>query len=453
MLSVSNIISIIYFAANILLLLALALYIKKTGEHKSIKSTLFLKDLWSQRKIYAPIIVHFYDTATDIGVLYYWYTLMKDEQEYGGEYYQSVNMKSFFWTGIAFLILYRAATVVFLAFATGCSCSDRYLYWFDYILSILDLLILRMVYISAKEAQVTIAKNIQKRKKKKEQKETEKQVEMQIKNSEETADIEQPQKEVQYYDPEDENEEGCYRSQMIAQTIEATVESMPQIILQSVFAIRSANEDKLKGGNIILIFLSIVASLISVANKFVFFDKDEALFAEPAGSLKPRKTFPGCIQYWFLFAVLWRVCDIMSNFAIYVLIWTVLGGAFLPIYAATIFILWIPVIMYAFNTSLGGAFAYTFVFMVGLIPEHSYYAMNVAKYILNVIGLTLVMIFATTTFDCGICADPSLRQFSNENNNRILMFFIMGCASLGIEIVLYIILNVNNLFKDQKWKY
>eukprot|EP01084_Bolivina_argentea_P076351 138370_1 len=105
MLSVSNIITVVYFSANILLLLALALYIKRTGEHESIKSTSFWKDLWNQRKIYAPIIIHVYDTATDIGVVYYYYILMIDEQE-NGINYKSLNMTIFFWTGIAFLIVY-----------------------------------------------------------------------------------------------------------------------------------------------------------------------------------------------------------------------------------------------------------------------------------------------------------------------------------------------------------
>ena len=41
----------------------------------------FLKELWSYRSIYGAVIVHFYDTATDIGILIYWYKLMIDEQD------------------------------------------------------------------------------------------------------------------------------------------------------------------------------------------------------------------------------------------------------------------------------------------------------------------------------------------------------------------------------------
>ena len=97
-----TLISIIYFSANIILLFILGYYVKVKGEYESIKSRAFLKDVWSQRTIYAPLIVHFYDTATDIGVVYYWYQLMVDDNDY-----ESVNLEIFFWCGISFLILYR----------------------------------------------------------------------------------------------------------------------------------------------------------------------------------------------------------------------------------------------------------------------------------------------------------------------------------------------------------
>ena len=76
---------------------------------ESLKSKAFIKDIWTQRKIYAPLIVHFYDTATDIGVIYYWYGLMVDEKN-GVQDYDSLDMTIFFWCGISSLIFYRLAT-------------------------------------------------------------------------------------------------------------------------------------------------------------------------------------------------------------------------------------------------------------------------------------------------------------------------------------------------------
>ena len=96
MVKTSTLISILYFCANIILLLILGYYVKKKGEYESIKSKAFIKDIWSQRKIYAPIIIHFYDTATDIGVILYWYGLMIDETNKDKDY-ESVDMIVFFW--------------------------------------------------------------------------------------------------------------------------------------------------------------------------------------------------------------------------------------------------------------------------------------------------------------------------------------------------------------------
>eukprot|EP01084_Bolivina_argentea_P004345 8269_1 len=216
-LSTSNIITIVYFCANLLLVLALALVIKRTGEHASLKSTSFWKDLWCQRKIYLPVIVHIYDTATDAGVLYYWYTLMIKEQN--GTNFESVDMKVFFWTGIAVTIMYRVGSTIGLVILGNYSnkpYDELYMHqyrWTDFILVIFDLFIFRMVYESAKRAQDTIASNIERRKKRKQQKDTAKQLEMQVKNAETTQKTIQEDTEVE---PEEE--------QMFAQIGESVLE-------------------------------------------------------------------------------------------------------------------------------------------------------------------------------------------------------------------------------------
>eukprot|EP01084_Bolivina_argentea_P053459 98146_1 len=170
----SNVLTIIYFTTNILLLIILAVYSYRKGEHSSVKSKSYIKDVWSQRKIYAPILIHFYDTATDFGVVYHWYFLMKDEHNYGSDYYTSVNMNIYFWSGITFLVLYRLVTfcaVIFDQF--GYVCCFGYTFeldavaWYDPVLIILDLYILKAVYLSFKGAQYVIEENKQKRNKKK----------------------------------------------------------------------------------------------------------------------------------------------------------------------------------------------------------------------------------------------------------------------------------------------
>ena len=52
---------------------------------------------------------------------------------------------------------------------------------------------------------------------------------------------------------------------------------------------------------------------------------------------------------------------------------------------------------------------------------------HILKFIESCIGLSMVAVFATLDFGCGICASPEERKFSNESDNRrILIFFVMG---------------------------
>eukprot|EP01083_Nonionella_stella_P084825 234882_1 len=108
--SYSTTVSIIYFALNITLMFGLALYVYKSGNHQ-LKSKSYVKDVWSQRKIFLPLIIHFYDTATDIGVIYNWGELMN--QETGEIDYESVDMNTFFWCGVAFLIVFRVGMLLY----------------------------------------------------------------------------------------------------------------------------------------------------------------------------------------------------------------------------------------------------------------------------------------------------------------------------------------------------
>eukprot|EP01084_Bolivina_argentea_P206944 353185_1 len=102
-LSWSAIATIIYFSIYTTMLIILAYWIWKKEQHKLNRT--FLKSVWIQRSIYAQVIVHFYDAATDIGVLITWYFLYNDEMN--GIDYNSVDMEVFFWAGCCVLFFYR----------------------------------------------------------------------------------------------------------------------------------------------------------------------------------------------------------------------------------------------------------------------------------------------------------------------------------------------------------
>eukprot|EP01084_Bolivina_argentea_P127043 224760_1 len=104
----SNIATISYFSTYILFIIALTVYVYITQRRQLDKS--FLKLVWQQRKILGQIIIHFYDTATDIGVLLSWYYLYQDELN--GTNYESVDMGTFFWASCFVLIFYRLLSLV-----------------------------------------------------------------------------------------------------------------------------------------------------------------------------------------------------------------------------------------------------------------------------------------------------------------------------------------------------
>eukprot|EP01083_Nonionella_stella_P131735 400438_1 len=279
----SSILSIIYFSVNIIFLGGLGLIVYKQGGHE-VKSKTYLQDIWSQRKIYAPLLIHFYDTATDIGVIYNWYQLMQIEQDPTKDVdYKSVDMEVFFWTGITFLIVYR--------FCLFCWCVLAWLFgddddgrWYHPLLVLCDLYIFATVYESFTNAKKIVIKNAKTRL---HNLEVLRQLQAKTKGVSKTkvkldslVDVEPVSK------------------QYSVQFGEAILESMPQIVLQSVFMVRSANARGLnEESNVLLLMLSVIASLISISNKYVYVDRQES--AKWARSIKlRRKLFPDpkCVQ-------------------------------------------------------------------------------------------------------------------------------------------------------------
>eukprot|EP01084_Bolivina_argentea_P215908 366660_1 len=464
MVDASTLISTIYFTANIVLLLFLAYYVKRKGEYESIKSKAFIKDIWSQRRIYAPLIVHFYDTATDIGVVYYWYTLMTDEIDY-----ESVNMHVFFWCGVSFLLLYRLLTLFFVILDVLCNInldSD----WYDIILVLCDLYIFKAVYNSFQQANDKLQKNTKLRKEKIARK-----IMLQVKTNTQTqknsvdkhedlieiiSDTEKkeetnenkleeikPGKIINDTEKKEETNENKLEEiepgkiQFLLLLGESITESMPQIMLQSVFIIRAQNDSQIANGDILLISLSIIASIFSISNKFVFLDKDQ--FHEKARSLNPKEEFPHCVNYWYILRVLWRMTDIMSKFTIYVLMWTVLGGLWLVIWCAALFFMWTIFFcsVCSVDNNLLLPFLWSIIAAGGIHSEVTHGGQHLLRYFENCIGLAIIYSFASLDFECGICASSDMRQFTNtSSNNRILMFFSLGCVSAFIQAILCLIL-------------
>ena len=95
-LSTRMVVTLVYGGCHILLLLTLAfrIYYQTKKEEKSMSLSGYFWALWKDRAVYSPLIIHIYDTATDIGVLYEWYDLALYERD--EENIQSIDMEQLY---------------------------------------------------------------------------------------------------------------------------------------------------------------------------------------------------------------------------------------------------------------------------------------------------------------------------------------------------------------------
>ena len=71
----------------------------------------FCKQMLKAQEIYTACIVHIYDQATDIAVMVQWGQLLKKELD--GENLEGVDMRSFFFPGLGFILIYRIISMFF----------------------------------------------------------------------------------------------------------------------------------------------------------------------------------------------------------------------------------------------------------------------------------------------------------------------------------------------------
>merc|ERR1712154_22400 len=139
--------------------------------------------------------------------------------------------------------------------------------------------------------------------------------------------------------------------QKLVQLIESIFESLPQIVLQSVFLIKSQNDDKLKANsNIYLVAISLAASLFSIANKCIWMDKDCVVEEAQEAKLKTNMPF---INGWYVLRVIWRFSFVTTRFLVFSLIWSVFGGAFLGGFVVLSFFYWLVGFDYLWELDIG----------------------------------------------------------------------------------------------------
>eukprot|EP01084_Bolivina_argentea_P231814 390825_1 len=444
-------VSIMYGGSHIVLLLILAFRIywvtRASGDSLSFRK--YLLTLWNDRAIYTPLLIHIYDTATDVGVLYEWYGLAQYEKQCSN--LESLNMVQFFWTAIGFLIVYRSLLAIggWIAITNWIKtkrdwnwCICIILGIFGAILGGLELMVFIAIWVDFEERS------------------------------------------------ENENAKGAGPIQKACQSSEGVLESLPEVIMQSVFYMRAKNDPVLNARASSIFYLvafSIIASLLSITSKYVWLDefmvkdntkslivKDEDL-AESEDHECIRKVICGGkynVSYGYIIRMLWRLAAVSARFVIFALIWVVLGGAFEIVFVPIMIVLWwlllfvyatrgnckgtmefikgeifesdkctkitdcleafVVVILYILIFCIGGA-----ILQLGIagISGPALYALRVVE---NFIIMIVITIFAFYKFDCEYCADKHQRYA--VDNYRILSWIICGWISITIHLITSLIM-------------
>ena len=117
---------------------------------------------------------------------------------------------------------------------------------------------------------------------------------------------------------------------------------MPQVVLQTVFLLRyTASAEGIEDTfSLILITVSISASILSIANKYAWFDEQAvtAISKEFNGGKPSSEGF--FVSWRFLLRLTWRWSDLAVRFVIFSLLWVVVGGIFILIYLVVTYIVY-----------------------------------------------------------------------------------------------------------------
>eukprot|EP01084_Bolivina_argentea_P062195 113718_1 len=399
-LSWSAITSIVYFTAYLLLLLFIAYKVRSNNYYDGIKG--FFKAIWAMRSVYAAVLVHLYDTATDVGVMVDWWFLAKDEQM-GEEDYESLDMTTMFYCSVSFLILYRIIHIVMVAVSEIGLLMDRQSriankiqYSFYLLLAFFDMYIVKTVYVAIKKGKTEPTPR-----------------------------------------------------QRLTQLIESIFESLPQILLQAVFIIRGFNDEQLKkNSSVLLVLVSLISSVFSVTNKYIWLDKRSV--TDDSKDTNLSTAFPFINLKWILRCV-WRFAIISIRFTVLSLTWVVFGGGLLPIYVFLSFIYWL-IYYRVFERSL------TFMQLLSLSTiaiASNMVSQKLSLFIFRISENILLMIALNSwaynkNDSCYLCTKSEFRQATQ--NVYILLFIVIGWIAIVADITSSLIIHVFKYFHGNSSK-
>eukprot|EP01083_Nonionella_stella_P313417 1125035_1 len=383
---------IAYSSSMLLLMIILSVHAYTISHWND--TTSFLKTVKSMKSIYGAILVHIYDTSTDIAVLISWAILTRNEVSHT-ENYENVNMLSLFIPAVLAIFVYRVAFLIYCTMFIENSIFEFRCCSASSILILFDLYIFVLVYDQFKGRYIT----------------------------------------------------PCGMQKKL-QTFESAFESMPQLILGSIFLIRTYGTSLAESGNIYIVFASMIGSLISIVNKFM--DDDTLRVVESASRLNPSYKHCPCISISYLFVLLWRFCEIIVRFSIFTLLWSVINGMYLAIY----FVLSFGIYYFlSRNMNLFGEKALklavldTLQSVFGIVLTRKM-PFIIIRFVDNLIMVVIIFVFATLKFECATCYDGTKRNYAQ--NPYIFVLITMAAACTILSFIIYLGLYFSQVITDKR---
>ena len=394
-------VAIVYASLQTCGLLSTSLYVLfKSSSSDCIER---LKEIWSYKWIYFSSLSTIYDQATDIGVLIYWYSLIDNKN------IKHVDMMLSFVLSCIFLSISRFVTMY-----------HGYLFikstLLGLFLGIFDLLIITFVW-----GKIT-----------------------------ENDDM--------FEEMEQDEDEFTKISEL--QVFEVFFETLPQILLQSLFLIRTFNNEAVyDASNIYLVWISLFISVVSATNKI------SHMAMTYGGNVSDRDEFKNkynirnkcpIINIGVLSKKIYFILTIITRLFLYSLLWSVCGGVFVCLFVVSccvVFVICVKRHVYekedvAVDDS-DSLFWICLAFLqfeaFGFVGnfDHSHESSEPKQFIhhntLNLFGLLLILYFGIdNSFDCdyNLCADKKIRSFS-YNTFVFVLFLVVICAFL-LQIILFL---------------
>ena len=220
-----------------------------------------------------------------------------------------------------------------------------------------------------------------------------------------------------------------------------------QIILQSVFIMRSYNDPVLRANSTLwIVVVSLTASLLTITDKYIWMDTTEYIFTDADMDFECCEC--PCMNPRFVLRAFWRFSLIVARFCALSLIWTVMSGWFFLFFLVFSLLSWMTHSFYTSDGAFGLKCVYGLMGIVSTFATRNVYAVCLRYFELISLLSTCTVFVLMDSFKCSICEDAQQRQA--DYNPYILLFIVVGWSSMAVEIVLYLILIIGGVFDEEE---